>query len=210
MYQQLLHSKWMPLLFRRQISQTNLSMDLMGMWEKSTKTLSVYFPCIKETHTITAFTYFGYSQTSGQDIFVCRQIPLLLGFAPTIHRSKGMTLPSVALHCEWAFESGQIGVGLSWVRSTSDITVYNICLGLCPPHSPALQDFMMTVLMMMRILLSFLTISKILLKKLTIQTMMYTHLPTVICLMIWNLMPCGRNSSINLLWHRLKSISTQF
>ena len=102
--------------------------------------VSVYFPCIKETHTITAFTYFSYSYSSGKDIFVCLQIPLLSGFALTIHRSQGMTLPSVALHCEGAFESGQIGVGLSRVHSPSDITIYNFRPGLCPPHSPDLRD----------------------------------------------------------------------
>ena len=52
-----------------------------------------------------------------------------------------MTLPSFALHYEGAYKSGQIGVGLSRVRSPSDITVYNFRPGLCPPHSPTLQDF---------------------------------------------------------------------
>ena len=190
---------------------------------------------------------------------MCHQIPLLLGFALTIHQSQGMTPPSVALHYEVAYASGQIGVSLSRVRSPSDITVYNFRHGLCPPHSPVLQDFYakhnegypmvdlsccseLSVFDPVHVAIQplvngdgcddkcksvdnhddfddddddddftfFLTITKILLNKLTIQTMMYTHLTTAICLMIWNPMPYGRNSSRNLLSLRPKSISNQF
>ena len=101
----------------------------------------VYFPCIKETHEIKYYDYFRYCEKAGRDIFICSQIPLILGFGMTIHRAQGMTLSNVALHCEGAFECGQIGVGLSRVKKTDDITVLNFRKGLCPPHGPALQKF---------------------------------------------------------------------
>ena len=43
------------------------------------------------------------------------QVPVVLAYAMTVHRSQGMTLSAVVLHTEFIFAEGQLYVGLSRV-----------------------------------------------------------------------------------------------
>ena len=101
----------------------------------------VYFPVLKQVVEITYFDFYRHCHRSGKDILMCSQIPLMLSFALTIHRCQGMTLPSVALHCEGAFQPGQIGVGISNVCDAAHISVYGFRRSLCPPQPHKVQLF---------------------------------------------------------------------
>jgi len=51
------------------------------------------------------------------------QIPLTLGFALTVHRAQGMTLPRACIAWNNAFAEGQIYVALSRVRKLDDLSI---------------------------------------------------------------------------------------
>ena len=101
----------------------------------------VYFTDLKQTHDIGFHNFFQYNRMSCKQVFVVRQIPLLLSFALTIHKSQGMTLKSVMVNCEGAFDPGQLGVALSRVRDINDMSVLNFRAGLCPPHPPCVNAY---------------------------------------------------------------------
>ena len=101
----------------------------------------VHFQDVKETHNIAPHNFFQFNHMTNTLQFVVRQIPLILGYAITIHKSQGMTLPSVLIDCQGAFAPGQISVGLSRVRDPAHLTVHNFRPGLCPPHHPDVNKF---------------------------------------------------------------------
>lgn len=53
------------------------------------------------------------------------QFPLILGWAMTIHKSQGLTLPSVSLMLGRSFASGQVYVAVSRVRQMKDLHLAN-------------------------------------------------------------------------------------
>ena len=115
-----------------------LSGEVVSMLEDG---VEVYFNDIKEKIKITPHSFFQYDHVRNTMRFVTRQIPLMLSYTITVHKSQGMTLPSVHVDCQGAFAPGQIAVALSRVRNSCDITVSNFREGLCPPHPPAINTF---------------------------------------------------------------------
>ena len=51
----------------------------------------------------------------------CRQFPLSLGWAITIHKSQGLTFDNVVIHCPYAFAPGMLYVALSRCTSMQGI-----------------------------------------------------------------------------------------
>lgn len=51
----------------------------------------------------------------------CRQFPLALGWAITIHKSQGLTFDNVVIHCPYAFAPGMLYVALSRCTSMQGI-----------------------------------------------------------------------------------------
>ena len=58
-------------------------------------------------------------------IAICRQIPLKLGYAITIHKSQGMTIDVVQVDCNKIFQAGQAYTAFSRVRSIKGLTLVN-------------------------------------------------------------------------------------
>ncbi len=52
----------------------------------------------------------------------CKQFPLALGWAITIHKSQGLTFDNVVIHCPYAFVPGMLYVALSRCTSMEGIT----------------------------------------------------------------------------------------
>ena len=103
--------------------------------------VSVYFPDIKQQKWIEPHTFYTFDSRKNKNIFICKQIPLLLAFAMTIHKSQGMTLSSVSVDCQGAFEPGQISVAISRVRSPNDISIFNYKPHLCPAQPPCIYNY---------------------------------------------------------------------
>ena len=108
-----------------------------------TESVDVYFHDIHETHGISRCSYYQFVE--GKSIFVCKQFPLALAYALTIHKCQGMTLNNAVVDCAGAFDPGQVSVALGRVRSPDDLTVLNFRRGLCPPHPPCVNAFYGTV-----------------------------------------------------------------
>lgn len=51
----------------------------------------------------------------------CRQFPLALGWAITIHKSQGLTFDNIVIHCPYAFAPGMLYVALSRCTSMKGI-----------------------------------------------------------------------------------------
>ena len=82
----------------------------------------VHLQNLQEAHNIAAHNFFQINHITNTLHFVVRQIPLILGYANTYHKSQVMTLLSVFIDCQGAFAPGQISVGLSRVRDPADLS----------------------------------------------------------------------------------------
>lgn len=65
-------------------------------------------------------------KVNGQDIETiekgsCKQFPLALGWAITIHKSQGLTFDNIVVHCPYAFAPGMLYVALSRCTSMKGI-----------------------------------------------------------------------------------------
>ena len=130
-----------PVILVKNLS-TKLVNGLLGYVETIHEdSVSVHFPAIKETCILRKEKFFQYDSLSDRIVFVTEQIPLILGFAITIHKSQGMTLDSVLLDCQGAFQAGQISVAMGRVRKKKNLTVRNFRPSLCPPHPPVVTSF---------------------------------------------------------------------
>ena len=115
-----------------------LSGEVMRLFDES---VEVYFYDLKETMCISYHHFLQFCNNHKAMRFVIKQIPLILSFAMTIHKSQGMTLPSVHVDCQGAFAPGQISVALCRVRKATNNTVTSFREGLCPPHPSKVQEF---------------------------------------------------------------------
>ena len=70
------------------------------------------------------------------------QIPLMAGWAITVHKSQGMTLAQAIVDLDGAWESGHSYVATSRVKSLRGLKVYGLAKGKAIQADPAVQDFM--------------------------------------------------------------------
>ena len=109
--------------------------------DMSNDTVSGYFTDIKETCQLGKERFFQFDRRTDKMVMVTEQFPLVLAFAMTIHKSQGLTLESVAVDCQGAFEPGQVSVAIGRVRSKGGISVTNFRPSLCPPQPPHINSF---------------------------------------------------------------------
>ena len=84
----------------------------------------VYFPHLNESHKIGRVDW---SLELNKTIVAKRiQIPLMVAFAITIHKSQGMTLESVSIDAGKIFAPGQLYVALSRVKSIYRLDIKNL------------------------------------------------------------------------------------
>ncbi|XP_053385248.1 uncharacterized protein LOC123552526 [Mercenaria mercenaria] len=95
---------------------------------------TVHFPKIKSTLKIKKISFTVFSPKQNQTVANWEQIPLLLSYALTIHKSQGMTLDSVHVDCREIFQPGQLGVAIGRVRSGKGLQVLNFSPKVCFPQ----------------------------------------------------------------------------
>ncbi|MEW8544677.1 MAG: hypothetical protein AB2693_14215, partial [Candidatus Thiodiazotropha sp.] len=103
--------------------------------------VSVHFPSINETHDIHRYTFSVYDTKRKSTAAEREQFPLRLAYAITIHKSQGMTLDYVCLHCDGIFESGQLSVAISRAVSSEGLQLLNYRKGLCPQPKGVVTSF---------------------------------------------------------------------
>jgi hypothetical protein len=69
------------------------------------------------------------------------QLPLKLSFALTIHKSQGMTLPAVVVHCAKGTQPGQIGVAVGRAVSLAGLQVLDFKASQCVEHPLSVHNF---------------------------------------------------------------------
>ena len=115
---------------------------LQGTVEKAEpEQIDVFFPQLNISHTFSKHTFEVYSTTEGKTIATRLQFPLVLSYGMTIHKSQGLTLESVVVHCKGAFEAGQIAVALSRVKNSNKLQVLNFDRNNCSAPSSAIFDY---------------------------------------------------------------------
>lgn len=83
-------------------------------------------------------------ETTRNDLVIHRysQIPLLLGWAITIHKSQGMTLDNVILDISKCFENGQAYVALSRVSTIEGLFLMDVCWKNLTASAKALEFYL--------------------------------------------------------------------
>jgi ATP-dependent DNA helicase PIF1 len=80
-------------------------------------------------------------ESDGKVLASRTQLPLILAWAMTVHKTQGMSLDSMVLHLDGAFEYGQVYVGLSRARSLTGLEVRGFRPDLVKAHPKALQFY---------------------------------------------------------------------
>lgn len=101
----------------------------------------VEFPLIGEV-TLDTVTWSVYHPRDPTKLMAIRtQYPIKLGWALTVHKSQGMTLPAVEVHCGNEFVSGQLYIALSRAKTSSGLRLVGFKKAklISPPHK--VMDF---------------------------------------------------------------------
>lgn len=73
-----------------------------------------------------------------------QQYPLTLSYATTVHKSQGMTVDALEVHCEDMWFSGLLPVAISRVRSSDNLRVINFSKRLVIPPSNSIMEAIKT------------------------------------------------------------------
>ena len=90
-----------------------------------------HFDKINETHNIERYNFTEYDSTKKGNIAQRLQFPLQLAYGLTIHKSQGMALDSVYVHCNGIFQPGQLSVAIGRARTSRAVQLQNYRKGLC-------------------------------------------------------------------------------
>ena len=103
--------------------------------------IKVYFPKINETHNIERYNFNVYDVKKKVNIAERLQFPLQLAYGLTIHKSQGMTLESVYIHCDGIFLPGQPSVAIGRAKSSKGVQLHNYRKGLCLQHKHVVTNY---------------------------------------------------------------------
>ena len=103
--------------------------------------VTVYFDSINETHKIERYNFTVYDMSKNVTIAQRKQFPLQLAYGLTIHKSQGMTLENVYVHCQGIFQSGQLSVAISRAKSSHCVQLEGYRKGLCPQPKSTVNSF---------------------------------------------------------------------
>ena len=108
--------------------------------------IDVNFPSNNLTVNIKKFTFTTYDPVSKSIIAKRIQYPLKLGYSITIHKSQGMSLDSVVVHCDNISFPGQLGVAVGRATSTEGLQVLNFRSHYIKQHPVKVDAFYENIL----------------------------------------------------------------
>ena len=92
--------------------------------------MAVYFESINGTHKINRYNFTVYDMSKNVTMTQRKQFSLQLAYGLTIHKSQGMTLDSVYVHCQGIFQSGQLSVAISRAKKSHGVQLEDYRKGL--------------------------------------------------------------------------------
>ena len=107
--------------------------------------ITVQFQTINETHTIKRYPFTVFDIATQEVIAEREQFPICLAYGLTIHKSQGMTLNSLCIHCKGIFECGQFSVALGRGTDSAGIQLVNYRKSLCFQPKAAVTEFYKTM-----------------------------------------------------------------
>ena len=124
----------------------NLSSQLVNGLQGVVKKINhesvlVLFESLKREELISYYTFNIFSPEVQRDVATRLQIPLKLAFALTVHKSQGMSLPSVVVDCRNMKHPGQIGVAVGRGTIKSGIQILNFSESLLKRHPNYICSF---------------------------------------------------------------------
>ncbi|XP_062597103.1 uncharacterized protein LOC134258565 [Saccostrea cucullata] len=104
----------------------------------------VHFASVDETVKMKQERFSVFSPVLRRNLAERKQIPVKLAFALTIHKAQGMTLECVEIDCQQIFSPGQLGVGVSRVKSPTGLRLINFNETACIPMPTIIFKFLDT------------------------------------------------------------------
>ena len=101
----------------------------------------IYFEDINETHTIKRHNFTIYDKKKNINAAERYQFPIQLAYGITIHKSQGMTLDKVIVHCEEIFQAGQLSVAIGRATSVNGLQLKGYRKGLCIAPDNCIHQF---------------------------------------------------------------------
>ena len=123
--------------------QKSLPNGMLGIVEDICDTsVKVKFDGMRNGIEIERYTFTVYDAFKEKNIASCRQIPLKLAFALTVHRAQGMTLPRVVVDCRDMFRARHVGVAVGRAVNSSGLQVLNFNPRSLQRQPQYIQDFL--------------------------------------------------------------------
>lgn len=115
-------------------------------YQNDSRTFLPIVSVVTENNTHTSITITRQSWESiapnGKTIVARRtQIPLILAWATTIHKSQGQTIPRLSVDLEGVFEFGQVYVALSRAANSNNLQVKNFTRGKVKADSESVKFY---------------------------------------------------------------------
>ena len=130
-----------PVLLLRNLGG-NLVNGLQGhVCELNDDNIVVFFDSINETHKIQRYNFTVHDIKKKVNIAERYQFPLQVAYGLTIHKSQGMTMECVVVHCDGIFLPGQLSVAIGRAKSSEGLQVLNYRKGLCPQPKTAVTFY---------------------------------------------------------------------
>ncbi|XP_060602232.1 uncharacterized protein LOC132755380 [Ruditapes philippinarum] len=130
-----------PVMLVVNLSETLVNGSTGTLKELLDNEVVVHFEKSNLTVTVTYHAFSKVDPVSRKTLAKRLQLPLVLAFGITMHKSQGMSLESVVVDCEDANVPGQLGVAVGRALTANNLQVKNFRPHLVKKHPPHVYSF---------------------------------------------------------------------